>query len=618
MIDPITGAAVADALAAITAGMSGQSLSDAYDERMNKFIDVEDGPSIGYGDWTSDKPSISGNTGESISDGTGATPVDAWHDYVENEPFVTVSDTTGGAVSGSNVFTFAYSLMEENPGTAQAVVKAVAPVAIPIGTAVVAISQALGVSMNYSEVSDEIKNSLASAIESVGGIYDEARGLVTAWKDELGRILFPKKALDAVSDTIDELGIGDTEVGGEVDYSGVNKSLLTDPNWSPTLYALPPVIVTISASHPTNPNWRDTLTSNADCCIRIDPGSSYYFVSTHPFTVSRDLYPYTHNAAAITSHDVTYYYDLAYSSFSDPIADYPMSNISGRHSAWDIAYLILNGTGWQGGSGYPDGTSKSEASSYTPSTIPVAGNIATSYDPDTGVLGTEPIVPIHIPDDPTDTTGDTTDPIDPTDDENTEVTAPPLPLPIPDTKPSNPDVPLVNPSIVDSTLVNELVEELANTLDPQAPQSSGLIPVPPLPGIGDPSVFPSIIPTSGPGFIHVYNPTPAEFVAFGTWLWVTYADATIDKILNNPFDGVIGAHELYATPNRDGRDNIRSAFLTCPTSADLVTNRYSEIDCGTVIVPEFYGNYLDYSPYSQAYIYLPFIGINEVGQRRFL
>ena len=160
---------------------------------------------------------------------------------------------------------------------------------------------------------------------------------------------------------------------------------------------------------------------------------------------------------------------------------------------------------------------------------------------------------------------------------------------------------------------------MANTLDPQPEQSSGTVPFPFMPGIpvdpSDPSQgssYPSIVPASGSGLIHVYNPTPGEFVGFGNWLWVTYADATIDKIWNNPFDGIIGAHELYSTPQVDGRDNIRSGFLVCPVSSDLVRQRYTEIDCGTVIVPEFYGNYFDYSPYSQAYIYLPFIGINEV------
>lgn len=607
MIDPVTGAGLADALAGITAGMAGQSLSDAYDDRMTNLIDVDGGPQIGYGDWTGDKPSISGNTSGSISDGTGATPVDAWHDYVENEPFITVSDTTGGAVSGSNVATFAYSLMEEHPGTAQAVVRAVAPVGIPIAAAVTAIAQVTGVSVDYANLAADAKESLTNVLTGAGMIYDEARGLVTAWKDEWGRILFPKRAVEGVYDITKDWG----EESEEIDIDDVDKSPMQNPNATGTFINIPSGFTTVNAGT----GVVTTYTYGGARAVKYTTSSSVDVYGTAPFTAER-VWAYGHNvwtASPITRNGVTYYYcQISLNQNNPPL---PESSITGAApSSWDAAYLVLNGTIASGG--YPEGATRSEAPSYTPSTIPEAGDLATSYDPDTGVLGAEPLVPVHITDNPEDATGDTTDPIDPTDEENTGVVNPPMPLPIPDTKPSNPNVPLVNPSVVDSTLIDELVEELANTLDPQAPQSSGVIPVPPLPGIYDPdtghTTFPSIIPQSGPGFIHVYNPTPAEFVAFGTWLWVTYADATIDKILNNPFDGVIGAHELYATPNRDGSDNIRSAFLTCPTTAALVTNRYSEIDCGTVIIPEFYGNYLDYSPYSQAYIYLPFIGINEV------
>lgn len=145
--------------------------------------------------------------------------------------------------------------------------------------------------------------------------------------------------------------------------------------------------------------------------------------------------------------------------------------------------------------------------------------------------------------------------------------------------------------------------------DLKPPSSAGISPSVVFPLPGD---FPSIVPVSGSGLIHVYNPTPEEMISFGNWLWVTYADASLQKIWNNPFDGVISAHELYATPSNDGRDNIRSGFLVCPTSASLVRQRYTTIDCGSMVVPEYYGNYLDYAPYSKAHVYLPFIGIVEV------
>lgn len=593
MIDPITGAALAEALTGITAAMQGQTIADAYNRRVTGQYPTYKGPTIGFANYTTDTPAISGNTSGTISTGSGTTPVDAWNDYVENTSSATVSDTTGGVVSGSKVGAFVYSIMEENPGTATKVVKAIAPVAVPLDAAITAIAQAVGVSMDASNLDAETKQTLVNSyIATSGVIYDKARGLVTAWKDELGRILFPKRAFDAVSASIDELGIGPS-TSGTATYNGRSTSI----------YSLPIV----------NDSGYIYKCEGAVAVASNDSGTDLMMVSLTPgkwtLTIGERIYTYNLRSYGNSVPPGYYYADIS------GVTGYLPKDSPVALTKFERGEVAANGDIYMPG-GYPEGTSESQANKYTPSTIPIAGNLATSYDPDTGILGTEPLVPIHLTDDPYNTTGDTTNPTDPTDEDNPGVANPPIPLPIPDTKPSNPDVPLVNPSVIDSTLINELVEELANTLDPQPGQSSGIIPVPPLPGITDPetgqTTFPSIIPESGPGFIHVYNPTPAEFVAFGSWLWVTYADATIDKILNNPFDGVIGAHELYATPNRGGRDNIRSAFLTCPTTADLVPNRYSEIDCGTVIVPEFYGNYLDYSPYSQAYIYLPFIGINEV------
>lgn len=154
--------------------------------------------------------------------------------------------------------------------------------------------------------------------------------------------------------------------------------------------------------------------------------------------------------------------------------------------------------------------------------------------------------------------------------------------------------------------------EPAPEFDPQPP-----IPIPD--GMSPPTIFPipdiewpSIVPTGSSGLIHVYNPSNAQMVDFGRWLWVTYADNDIQKLWNNPFDGVISAHELYATPNRGATENIRSGFLTSTASAPIVPIRYTTINCGSIVVPEYYGNYLDYSPYSKAHVYLPFIGIVEL------
>jgi len=624
MIDPVTGAALGEALGGITGQMAGQNLADAYNQRMTDTYTDASGIEIGVGTYTDVKPSISGNTSNTVVDSQESDPSVAFEHY-ETAGGV-VDSTTGGFIYGSNVGTYNYSLLEDDQGN----VKAVAPVSVPVETAYVAIAQALGLSMKVSEVDPVLADKFARGIIAAGCVYDAAKGLVTAWWDGVN-MLFPKNAIDAVQQTIEEEGIP------QYDDAGGESTVTSD---------------IISGSYPTGPvtPLRGSGKSG-EVSVRYSSSpearySTFEIFACRPdetLSVGLDIYGldngkldviYHANPAAVDGRTATFNgKTVKYQSYTTTGSTNPTSGVyyepgpaaASGDSVAKIAWSLVYGTIVTPPTEYPQGMWRSMAAqAYTPTTMPVAGGVAHKIDGGAGI-DTIKVSPIRIDEDAINgnTKDSTADPItaNPDPDINEKLPPAPLPLPIPDTNVSNPDVPLVDSSVVNSTLINELVEELANTLDPQPEQSSGFIPFPWLPGspVVDPDTgeqtgtqYPSIVPASGSGLIHVYNPTPGEFVGFGNWLWVTYADATIDKIWNNPFDGIIGAHELYATPQRDGRDNIRSGFLVCPVTSDLVRQRYTEIDCGTVIVPEFYGNYFDYSPYSQAYIYLPFIGINEV------
>lgn len=204
-------------------------------------------------------------------------------------------------------------------------------------------------------------------------------------------------------------------------------------------------------------------------------------------------------------------------------------------------------------------------------------------------------------------------PIDPEkQDDPTEITDPeeqidpiidpfpfPYPTPVQPTEPVDPED--------DPTTESE--PEPDPPYDPTPPT-----PDPPPPDGISPEPLPPIVPlpfSSTTGLISIYHPTQSELLAFANWLWVTWQDATIEKIWNNPFDGVITLFELYCTPTDVGRKNIRSGFLDSGVSSETIS-RYTEINCGTVGVPEYYGNYLDYAPYTKAYMYLPFIGVVEL------
>ena len=170
----------------------------------------------------------------------------------------------------------------------------------------------------------------------------------------------------------------------------------------------------------------------------------------------------------------------------------------------------------------------------------------------------------------------------------------PLPTPSPDVDPSAEPAPNPNPA--------------PKPTPTPKPDDTGKTPTPILP------VVPPIS-SEADGLLHVYNPTSAQINEFGRWLWTTFSGDLIDtiaKLFNNPMDAVIGLHELYCTPSTGSTTTIKAGFLDSGVTSRLVDSRYTEINCGAITVPEYWGNYLDYSPYTKVYCYLPFIGIVEL------
>lgn len=129
-------------------------------------------------------------------------------------------------------------------------------------------------------------------------------------------------------------------------------------------------------------------------------------------------------------------------------------------------------------------------------------------------------------------------------------------------------------------------------------------------GSSDTAPVPADIPgVEASGLVSVYNPTKAQLVSFSGWLWSNNFLDNFLKIFQNPMDAIIGLHVIYATPTTGSTSNIIAGYLDSGVSSKVVTKQYSEIDCGSVDVPEYFGNALDYEPYVQIHCYLPFVGI---------
>lgn len=184
-----------------------------------------------------------------------------------------------------------------------------------------------------------------------------------------------------------------------------------------------------------------------------------------------------------------------------------------------------------------------------------------------------------------------------------------LPIPIPnfknafDKQPTTGTPDQKDPQVDPSTTPKEDQKNLADTIAPPSTPSDN----PNTGGGNSPSI---IIPTQQASALWaIYNPTLGQLNSLGAWLWSSNFIDQLLKIFNDPMQAIIGLHKVYATPSISGSGNIKVGYLDSGVASNIVGNQYTYIDCGSVSLREYYGNVLDYSPYTTVQLYLPFIGI---------
>lgn len=148
--------------------------------------------------------------------------------------------------------------------------------------------------------------------------------------------------------------------------------------------------------------------------------------------------------------------------------------------------------------------------------------------------------------------------------------------------------------------------------DPDTGNDKPTDPTPPTePTPTPPIVFPTIGGEANALFT-VYKPTIAELNSLAGVLWSSnFLDNLIKIFTNNPMDAVISLHMLYATPHIGGQQNIKLGYLDTGISSDVVDKQYLQIDCGTVRIPEYFGDARDYVN-SVVDVYLPFVGMRHL------
>lgn len=134
---------------------------------------------------------------------------------------------------------------------------------------------------------------------------------------------------------------------------------------------------------------------------------------------------------------------------------------------------------------------------------------------------------------------------------------------------------------------------------------------PPATGSGGTPIVPPVTGKAS-ALYSIYNPTLEQVNSLGAWLWSSNFIDQLLKLFSSPMDAIIGLHKIYATPATGGTQNIKVGYLDSGVPSKIVKEQYTTVDCGTVNCYEYFGNVLDYNPYTNIRLYLPFIGIIDL------
>lgn len=117
------------------------------------------------------------------------------------------------------------------------------------------------------------------------------------------------------------------------------------------------------------------------------------------------------------------------------------------------------------------------------------------------------------------------------------------------------------------------------------------------------------------GFINLYNPTLQQIRDLASYMYSSLTDldvAAIRKIFANPMDAILGLSIVPVAMTTSGAETIKIGGISTTCSMNKVTTQYYRIDCGSIDLKEYWGGFIDYSPYTKYSLFLPYIGFVDL------
>ena len=108
-----------------------------------------------------------------------------------------------------------------------------------------------------------------------------------------------------------------------------------------------------------------------------------------------------------------------------------------------------------------------------------------------------------------------------------------------------------------------------------------------------------------------FKMTKERLVQLGQFLWGSNIFDKFSLVNNNPIENIISCKSIPINANGTNQE-IVLGNVTTGVNGEKISNNFAKQTIGSILINEHYHNFLDYTPYTNVILYLPYIGFKEL------